>query len=352
MITIKEIAKRCNVSPSTVSNILNGRPNVGEETRLRVQACIKETGYQPNYFARSIRKQNTHMISIITEDLTVFGTNPMVNAIMAQCESRGYRTILMNLRLYCRWGNTCFNDNERLKDDLMPVLQEALSIKVDGIIYVAGHCRYIDYFPEDFPIPVVVAYALSKNNRYPSITIDDQKGGYDTAKYLAARGHRNIGVIAGVSDNLHSIYRLLGYQTALFEEGIPFNPSWVFHGRWNRQSGYEGAKHLFCDQITALFCMNDDMAAGAYDFFYEQGLEIGRDISVIGYDNMVLSDYLHPSLTTSEIPLGEIGKKAVDMMLGILKGSGSAEQPAPTIRMPCTMIERKSVAVLENKAKE
>ena len=143
----------------------------------------------------------------------------------------------------------------------------------------------------------------------------------------SARGHRNIGVIAGVSDNLHSIYRLLGYQTALFEEGIPFNPSWVFHGRWNRQSGYEGAKHLFCDQITALFCMNDDMAAGAYDFFYEQGLEIGRDISVIGYDNMVLSDYLHPSLTTSEIPLGEIGKKAVDMMLDILKGSGSAEQP-------------------------
>lgn len=346
MITVKEIAKRCNVSPSTVSNILNGKSNVGAETRSRVMACVKETGYQPNYFARSMRKQNSHVISIITEDLTVFGTNPMVEAIMAHCEMNDYRTILMNLRLYRKWGSSWYHESEKLKASVAPVIQEALSIKVDGVIYVAGHCRLIDCFPADFPIPTVFAYGLSKDHKYPSVIIDDEKGGYDTAKYLVAKGHRNIGIIAGVADNLHVKYRLLGYQKALFEEGVPFNPSWVSYGKWHRKSGYEAAKKLGCDGITALFCMNDDMAAGAYDYLYEQGLEIGRDISIIGYDNMALADYLRPSLTTSEIPLSGIGKKAAEILLDTLKGEKNRAQPAQVVRMPCTMIERRSVAAL------
>lgn len=348
MITLKEIAKLCNVSPSTVSNILNGRSNVSAQTKLRVLECVKETGYQPNYFAQSMRKQNSRVISIITEDLTAFGTNPIVEAIMAQCEANDYRSILINLRLYRKWGSGWYNEEEKLSASLTPLIQEALSIKVDGIIYVAGHCRYVECYPANFPIPTVIAYAISKDNQYPSIIIDDEKGGYDIAKYLARRGHRNIGVIAGVADNLHTRYRLLGYQKALFEEGIPFNPSWVFHGNWKRMSGYNGAKQLCHDGITALFCMNDDMAAGAYDYLYDQNLKIGQDISIIGYDNMELSNYLRPRLTTNEIPLSEIGKKAAEMMLGILNGAVDGGHPAVTVRMPCTMIERDSVATINN----
>jgi LacI family transcriptional regulator len=149
-----------------------------------------------------------------------------------------------------------------------------------------------------------------------------------------------------VADNLHAKYRLLGYQKALFEEGVPFNPSWVIHGDWKRASGYEGAKRLVGDGITALFCMNDDMAAGAYDYLYEQGLEIGRDVSIIGYDNMELSGYLRPSLTTNAIPLSEIGKKAAEIMIGSLNGTESRERPAVTVRTPCSMVERKSVATI------
>jgi len=90
MITVKEIAKRCGVSPSTVSNILNGRTNVGEQTKQRVLECVKETGYQPNYFAQSIRNQSSRMISIITEDLNAFGTNPIVQSVMEYCDDRNY----------------------------------------------------------------------------------------------------------------------------------------------------------------------------------------------------------------------------------------------------------------------
>jgi LacI family transcriptional regulator len=329
-----------------VSNILNGRTNVGEETRQRVLSCVKETGYQPNYFARSMRKQSSRVISIITEDLMNFGTSSIVEAIMAYCESMDYRTILMNLRLYRKWGNTWYDQTDKLQTEVSPVIQEALSIKVDGIIYVAGHCRYIGCFPEVLPIPVVISYAFSTRNRFPSVIIDDEKGGYDIAAHLLSKGHTKIGIIAGMTDNLHTKQRLLGCQKALYEGGIPFNPSWVYYGNWKRASGYKGAEQLAGNGITAFFCMNDEMAAGAYDYFYEQNISIGRDISVIGYDNMDLSDYLHPRLTTNEIRLSEIGRKSAEILIQTLNKAEGEEDIPNIVKVPCKLIERESIAAI------
>lgn len=188
MITVKEIARMCGVSAGTVSNVLNGRPNVGRETRERVLEAIKETGYQPNYFASSIRKQNTRMISIIAEDLCQFSTPPIVSAAMAYCEERGYRTVLMNLRMYDRWEDARF-DREKLDATLHPVLKEVQSIKVDGVIYVAGHCRTIGSFPGEFGLPSIIAYATSEGGRFPSVIPDDEKGGRDMIRYLLSMGH-------------------------------------------------------------------------------------------------------------------------------------------------------------------
>ncbi len=118
MITVKEIAKVCNVSPSTVSNILNGKANASEKTRQKVMAAVKELGYQPNFFAQSMRKQNSHIIGVITEDLNQFGIVPIVESIMAYCDDHEYRSILMNLRLYDKWSDTWFEDETKLKNVL------------------------------------------------------------------------------------------------------------------------------------------------------------------------------------------------------------------------------------------
>ena len=344
MITVKEIAKRCKVSPSTVSNILNGRVNVSEKTRQKVLACVKETGYQPNYFAQNMRRQRNHMLCIITEDLSVFGTNPMVEAIMAYCEENGYRTVLINLRLYKKWRDTWYDDNKKIRAAVKPAIQEALSIRVSGIIYVAGHCRQVDYFPPDFPIPTVITYAISQDGRYPCVIIDDERGGYDTTRYLIERGHRDIGVIAGAMDNQHTKSRLLGCQRAMFEGGILYNPSRIYYGDWLRRSGYLGARQLMCEGVSAIFCMNDDMAVGIYDYCHEKGLSIGEDISVIGYDDMDFSDYLRPALTTNRIELSEIGRKSAEVMIAALEGKEITEGVPTVINIPCTMIERDSVA--------
>lgn len=315
MITLKEIAEQCGVSVATVSNILNGKPKVSEETRQKVLAVVKETDYQPNLLAQGMRKKKTNTIGIITEDLEEFSSTPIVEKIMSVCEENNYRTILINMRLYDKWQDTWYKDFGKLRSTLLPALQQMRAIKVDGIIYVAGHCREIDYFPDDFEIPVLIAYALSADGRYTSVMIDDETGGYNVTKHLINQGHTKIGVITGVADNFHAQHRLIGYQKALFESQILYSPLLVKHGNWERESGRRAMEELLKEDITAVFCMNDIMAAGAYDTIYSHGLEVNKDISVIGYDNRALSEYLRPNLSTNDIKLSEVGKIAAHSMI-------------------------------------
>lgn len=342
MITVKEIAQICNVSTSTVSNILNGKSNVGEDTRQRVLKVVKETGYRPNYFAQSMRKQTNRMIAVITEDLNEFSTIPIVEAVMAYCDDYRYRTILVNLRMYDKWKDTWYNDDAKLRKEVEPVIREMLSVRVDAIIYVAGHCRLIDCVPDEFDIPIVFAYGMSKNKKYPSVIIDDEKGGYDMTKYLLDKGHRKIGVIAGVMDNFHTMSRLQGYRKALEERDIPFQPELLYYGDWKRASGYQIAKKLMKQDITAAFCMNDNMAAGVYDYMYENDLVVGKDIAIVGYDNKEIAEYLRPRLSTNEIPLRKIGKKAAEIAIYTLLNPNVEKYPS-MIEVPCKVIERESV---------
>jgi len=345
VITVKEIAKMCDVSPSTVSNILNGRPNVSEATRKRVLEVVKETGYQPNIFASSMRKQTTRTIGIIAEDLGQFSTTPMLEAAMACCEEHNYRTIIMNLRMYDKWADTWYHDERKLQSMLAPVLNELESVKVGGVIYIAGHGRVIHCLPEDFALPTIVSYALSENERYPSVVLDDEKGGYDMMKYLISRGHRRIGIIAGVMDNLHTQERLAGCQRALFEESIPYNPECTYYGDWERKSGFLGAKKLYAQDVTAIWCMNDLMAGGAYDYAREKGIGIGRELSILGYDNRQVSEYLYPGLTTNELPLKSIGFQSAEMLIDILEGRRDIADTKP-VKVPCKLIVRDSVGLL------
>lgn len=347
MVTLKEIAKMCDVSVTTVSNVLNDKPKVSEETRQRVLGVVKQTGYQPNYFAQGMRKQKTRIIGIIVEDLELFSTPPIVEAIMAYCDENNYRTILVNMRLYDRWRDTWYSNEKIIQSVLQPSIQELLSVKVDGIMYVAGHCRYINYFMDDFKIPAIIVYALSSSSRFSSVVFDDEKGGYDITKYLISKGHRKIGVIAGSANNLHTQMRSMGYQRALFEEQILFNPDLIKHGDWMRTSGYIQAENMVKEGVTAIFCMNDLMAAGAYDYLYENNIIVGKDISIVGYDNNEISAYLRPRLTTNNIPLKTIGKTAAEFFVDLLDNESGNSKGQQIIKLPCNMVKRESVGDIQ-----
>ncbi|MBQ7680392.1 MAG: LacI family DNA-binding transcriptional regulator [Butyrivibrio sp.] len=343
MVTLKDLARMCDVSPSTVSNILNGKSNVSEETRRRVLDKIEETGYRRNFFASSIRRNSTQIIAVITEDLAQFSTTTIVEFLMARCEDLGYRTVLMNMRMYDRWQDTWYDDDEKLEQVLHPMLQEMQSIKVDGVVYVAGHDREINCFPRDYHIPTVIAYGRSGDLRFPSILIDDEKGGYDVARYIIGQGHRNIGVITGREDNLHTIHRLRGFQRALFEAGIPYNPAWVKSGDWEMHAACSAAEELLRDPaLTVLWAMSDRMAAGVYQYL---GTQTAKKVSICGYDDMEFAEFMIPELTTNRLPLREIGLRAAEEIVRIID-QGMPAAPCERILMPCNLVIRRSVECL------
>lgn len=341
MVTLKEIARECNVSATTVSNILNGKPKVSEETRQRVLATVDKMDYRPNYIAQGLRNRKTKTIGIIAEDIAQFSTPEIVEGIMSRCEEKGYRTLVKNLRLYARWKDSWYDNESRYHSILDPVLKELESIRVDGIIYIAGHARMIHCFPENFKTPAVMAYAFADNKKVPSVAIDDSKSAYEMICYMISKGHRKIGVIGGKENNIHTQQRLLGYQKALFENKILFNPAWVRYADWHKKSAYLEAGELLKSDVTAIFCMADRMAGGVYRCLDEMGLRVGRDIAVAGFDNQDIAEYFVPGLTTMALPLMEIGVMSADLLLKQMDEPDA--KMTEKILIPCTFIERESI---------
>ena len=318
MPTIKEIAKACNVSVATVSNIINHKGSVGDATRERVEQVIREMNYTPNYEAKNLKTKNTRSIGVIAEDMTVFALPDIIDGITEYCEEEDYQILLVNLRLYKKFQDKYYRDN-RHKEIVRQEIQKLLAKQVEGIIYVAAHERLINIIPEDLPIPTVVAYGFTGSEKIPSVVVKDIKGAYDLVSYIVSKGHKKIGVIAGKKESIHTQSRLEGYQKALFEGGILYDPDMITYGDWDRQSGYDNTDLLLEKGATAIFCMNDFMAGGTYDRLEELGLHAGKDIAVAGYDNREMACYEKPPLTTMALPLHDIGYKACQIIIGILK---------------------------------
>ena len=347
MITVKEIAKMCDVSPSTVSNILNGKTNMTEETRNRVLKVVQETGYKPNYYAQGMRRINNKTICIITEELCQsFSTPTIVESIMAHAESSGYRTILINLSMYEKWKkayNGELGNEHLLKENTAPAFLEAEAVRADGVIYVAAHGRILDCVPNDYDIPVIFGYGMSKDNAHKSVVIDDSNSSEEIIDYLVSKGHKKIGVIAGKPDNFHTIWRMEGYKDSLKKNNIKFDENIIEYGDWERQSGEKAAEKLISKGIKTIFCMNDLMAAGAYDAITEAGLAVGKDISVFGFDNREVSEFMTPMLSTCELPLKKMGETCAELMIKEIEDEDFRKQPAYKTVVPCELVLRDSV---------
>jgi len=177
MATIREIAKACGVSISTVSNVLNNKSNVGEDTRQKILDTAKEMAYIPNYMAKNLKLKTTKTIGIITEDLTVFNCAEIVDGIHEFFDEHGYTFLLGNLRLYKKYDNE-FYHRDVYKKQVDTELNKMKAKQVDGIIYIGAHCRKINYIPQGFPIPLVLAYSFCSNPDIPSVIFDDEEAAY------------------------------------------------------------------------------------------------------------------------------------------------------------------------------
>ena len=346
-VTIKDIATACGVSITTVSNVINGKLNkVSEEIVSKIQAEIKRTGYRPNYLAKNLRANASKTIGIIAEDLIVFSASPIIEGIMNCCEEHHYNVVIENMRLFGRWSGDWMHDEALFQSALQPVLAKMDSMNVDGIIYVGGHEHTVNKLVSANDIPIVMSYALAADEKIPTFRLDDVSGGYDVTKYLVSKGHRRIGVIAGEKDNTHTINRIIGIQKAMFEEGILYDPSLVEYSSWNKKGGYNGMNALIEKDITAVFCMSDAIAAGAYAFLEEKGLVPGRDISIMGYDNQDISSFLTPEVTTMALPLMEIGLESAKKVIEMINSPAKVTDDVIDVRIKSKLIERNSVKTI------
>ena len=341
MVTLKEIAEKCSVSITTVSNILNGKSNVSEHTKERVLKVIKETGYRPNYMARGLRASKTNSVGIIIDDLTEFSSTGIIDGIMSYFDEHKYKAILENLRFYSKWGTKWYH-NTGYEESVQQAIYEFESIIVYGIIYVAGHARCISCIPKNLNIPLVISYAFTEQPGISSVEFDDANAACDITTHLIENGHKKIAVIAGTKNNIHTERRLEGFKRAMKAHNLTVKDSDIKNGNWDSDSGYENAKALLeGSDYTAVFCFNDLMAAGVYDYLYEKNLVPGKDISVAGYDNRTISKYLKPALPTVEIPLTDIGRKSAELILNQINNPDDFEPQRSFVQ--CGIIERDSV---------
>ncbi len=340
MANIKEVADACGVSIATVSNIFNGKGRVGDETRERILKIAKEMNYVPNLMAKNLKQRKTKVIGIITEDLTVFNCVGIIDGIHEYLEENNYTFILGNLRLYKKYDNK-FYHSEQYVSQVHEEFHVMKSAQVAGIIYICAHSHEINFLPQLENIPIVLAYGFSKDEKVPSVTYDDEKAAYDATVEMIEKGHTKIGLIMGEKISMHTTARFKGYQRALYDNGILCNPDLIFDGDWSREKGREAADILMKKGVTAIFAMNDEMAAGVYDYAHGNNIQIGKDLALVGFDNREICTAFLPALTTMAIPLSDIGRQAAELIINKLEDENFQIDHKNHVK--CELIKRDSV---------
>lgn len=309
-VTIRDIAQHARVSVTTVSRVLNERPDVKEETRDKVNAAIEELGYSPNIVARGLVLKRSHVLGFIVPDITNPSFPELARGIVSRARKYGYSVMFYDT-----------NHDRRVEKEAIKLLR---SKQVDGIILSFNEANKEELERlkhENFPI--VQIYRKSSNSVVPTIALDNVASGYEATKYLISQGHRRIGHITTGELVQSGAERLAGYRKALEEIGIPYDPELVQTGFNDAEAGRECMKNLLALTAppTAVFACHDIMAAGAYDAVFAEGLRIPDDLSIIGHDNIQVSQLIHPKLTTVDTYKHQLGEKGVDLLIEQIQGS-------------------------------
>lgn len=341
MVTIKDIAKRANVSVATVSYILNDTKQVSDETKKRVMDIVEELNYRPNRIAKSLRLNKTHTIGILVEDITVFFVPGIINGINEFAENNGYHIILNDLHLVDKLENK-FDELIHYKKKVNEGVELLLSAQVDGIIYIGLHDRNVGGIIEEIDKPLVFAYCYTDKEEDVYVTYENEAIAYEATQYLIDRGHKKIGVISGHINSVPSHKRLLGYQKALMNNGLNYDFQNIKIGNWKYDFGYKMAIELLSipDRPTAIFAMNDLMAVGVMDAASYLGLSIPKDLSIIGFDDREVASFTRPKLTTIKLPLQQIGYTAGDLLYKVINNIKIEEHG---YKLSCQLIERETV---------
>lgn len=327
-VTIAQIADLADVSVPTVSKVLNGREGVSADTRDRVQALLEEHGYRRR---GGERRRPVGLVDLVIRDLDSMWSSELVRGAEAEAARAG-----VGLVVTATHGRRVGNKHW---------IAQLAARRTDGVVLVVselqpGAAEELHRLGAPY---VLVDPVGAADHAVPTVAATNWAGGLSATEHLLKLGHRRIGIITGPADVACSRDRLDGYRAALQRAGIAPDEALVQYGDFHLEGGQRGAARLLslADPPTAIFAGADPQAAGVYAEARQRGLSIPDDLSVVGFDDTDLCEWLWPQLTTVRQPVFEMAATATRMLLDL---SRRTDREAGRVELATTLVERASTA--------
>lgn len=306
--TIRDVAALAGVSNATVSYVLSGKKKISEETRQRVLKVIEEVGFVPDLNARGLSGKDTKLIGIVIPQTepgsTLMFHNTFYSELLGSIEfatrRKGYHVLI--------------SATDMTRDYLNLIKERNLA----GVIIVGTYESRFWAQLKELEVPVVLVDSYCKNDWFHAIRIDDEYACFCETEYLIKRGHKRIAFASGsLKEDGVMQKRFLGYRRALEKNGVPYSDKLLFENLVSYESGAETAKKIAESGlgITAVAAAADILAIGLLSGFYELGIPVPDEISVIGFDGLEETRYTTPPLTTMKQPISRKGERAVDLLI-------------------------------------
>jgi DNA-binding LacI/PurR family transcriptional regulator len=335
-VTIKDVAKLADVAPSTVSRVIANNPRISEKTKRKVKEAMDYLGYHPNFNARSLANRSTQAIGLVmpsSADKTM--QNPFFPEVI-----RGISTMAheQEYALYMSTGNT----EEEIFEGVVRMVQGR---RVDGIVMLYSRVddNIMAYLQDqNFPFTVIgKPFKNAEKITHIDNDNDNFKAAQEMTEYLLSKGHERIGFVGGNLNLVVTIDRLLGYEKAIRKAKLPLKDEYIVHEEFLKEGGQEAIKELLAleNPPSALIVMDDLMSFGILHTLNELGLSVPEDISIVSFNNVMLSELSSPSLTSVDINIFQLGYEAAKGLLDCIQ---SPNHNPKRVTVPYKLVERQS----------
>ncbi len=313
-VTLRDIAEKLGLSITTVSRALGGYDDVAEETRRLIVRTAEEMGYRPNVMARRLQKQRTDTLGFVVPTSGPRFSDPFFSELLAGIGNEA-ASHDFDLLVSTRPPDT--------PEEAQAYERLILERRVDGLVLTrtrVNDARIAYLLDQGFPF---AAFGRTQvEGTYAWVDEDGELGVFNATRYLVELGHRAIAIILPPANLMFTVHRRAGFYRAMEAHGLAVEPAWEESGDLTERGGYAAASRLLAGprRPTAIVAGNDLMAIGAMRAAREHGLNVGQDVSLVGFDDITLAEHAHPPLTTIRQPIYEIGRRVCRMLIEILSG--------------------------------
>lgn len=338
-VTIKDVARYANVAPSTVSRVIANSPRISEATKRKVNQAMEELGYHPNLNARSLASQSTQTIGLVMPSSgDVVFQNPFFPTVLQGISEGAHE------KKYALLMTTGKSEKETLE----AVVQMVQGKRVDGMILLKSKVedKVISYLKgRNFPF-VLIGKPYKNVEEITHVDNDNFRAMQEATEYLIMQGHHQIAFIGGSLELVVTVERLLGYERALRNAGIEMKNEYIIHEEFLREGGQEAVQELMAleNPPTALVVVDDFMALGVLNTLDELGIRVPEDISIVSFNNVLLSEMSKPPLTSVDINIFDLGFQASKNLIQRIENSN---EPTKRIIISHKLIERLSCSQLK-----